>query len=58
MSIATENRQPAPRSPLVRLAARHPVASFLVMLYAIAWTVLLPVVLQARGLLALPINLS
>jgi uncharacterized protein len=58
MSIATENRQPAPRSPLVRLAARHPVASFLAMLYAIAWTVFLPVVLQARGLLTLPIDLS
>ena len=58
MSIATENQQPAPRSPLVRSAARHPVASFLVMLYAITWTVFLPVVLQARGLLALPIDLS
>jgi uncharacterized protein len=58
MSIATENRQPAPRSPLVRLAARHPVASFLAMLYAIAWTVFVPVILQARGLLALPIDLS
>ena len=33
-------------------------ASFLVMLYAIVWTVFLPVVLQARGLLALPIDLS
>jgi membrane protease YdiL (CAAX protease family) len=40
------------------MAARHPVASFLVMLYAITWTVFLPVVLQARGLLALPIDLS
>ena len=58
MSKATENRQPAPRSPLVRLAARRPVASFLVMLYAITWAVFLPVVLQARGLLALPIDLS
>jgi membrane protease YdiL (CAAX protease family) len=42
----------------VRLVARRPVASFLVMLYAIVWTVFLPVVLQARGLLALPIDLS
>ncbi len=40
------------------MVARHPVASFLVMLYAITWTVFLPVVLQARGLLALPIDLS
>ena len=37
---------------------RHPVAAFLVMLYAIAWSVFLPVVLQARGLLALPVDLS
>ena len=33
-------------------------AAFLVMLYAIAWSVSLPVVLQARGLLALPVDLS
>jgi uncharacterized protein len=57
MSIATENQQPAPSS-LVRLVARRPVAAFLVMLYAITWSVFLPVVLQARGLLALPIDLS
>ncbi|HZA46577.1 MAG TPA: hypothetical protein VE568_14960 [Rubrobacter sp.] len=37
---------------------RHPVAAFLVMLYAIAWSVSLPVVLRARGLLALPVDLS
>jgi uncharacterized protein len=55
---ATENRQPAPLSPLKRLVVRHPVAAFLVMLYAIAWSVFLPVVLQARGLLALPVDLS
>jgi uncharacterized protein len=58
MPAATENRQPAPRSPLVRLVVRHPVTAFLVMLYAIAWSVFLPVVLQARELLALPIELS
>ena len=57
MSKATENRQPAPSS-FVRLVARRPVASFLVMLYAIAWSVSLPVVLRARGLLALPVDLS
>ncbi len=45
-------------SPLKRLVACHPVAAFLVMLYAIAWSVFLPVVLQARGLLALPIDLT
>ena len=58
MPTTTENWQPAPHSPLRRLVVRHPVAAFLVMLYAIAWTVFLPVVLQARGLLALPIELT
>ena len=58
MPTATENRQPDPLPPLKRLVACHPVAAFLVMLYAIAWTVFLPVVLQARGLLALPVDLS
>ena len=58
MPTVTENRQPAPLSPLKRLVVRHPVAAFLVMLYAIAWTVFLPVVLQARELLALPVDLS
>ena len=58
MPTATENRQPAPLSPLKRLVVRQPVAAFLVMLYAIAWGVFLPVVLQARGLLALPVDLS
>jgi membrane protease YdiL (CAAX protease family) len=58
MPTATENRQPTPLSPLKRLVVCHPVAAFLVMLYAIAWTVFLPVVLQARGLLALPVDLS
>ena len=58
MPTATENRQPTPLSPLKRLVIRHPVAAFLLMLYAIAWSVFLPVVLQARGLLALPVDLS
>ena len=58
MPTATENRQPAPLSWLKRLVVRHPVAAFLVMLYAIAWGVFLPVVLQARGLLVLPVDLS
>jgi membrane protease YdiL (CAAX protease family) len=34
------------------------VAAFLIMLYAIAWSVFLPVVLQARGLLTLPVDLT
>jgi membrane protease YdiL (CAAX protease family) len=58
MPTATENQQPTPLSPLKRLVVRHPVAAFLLMLYAIAWSVFLPVVLQARGLLALPVDLS
>jgi membrane protease YdiL (CAAX protease family) len=58
LPAVTENRQPTPLSPLKRLVVRNPVAAFLLMLYAIAWTVFLPVVLQARGLLALPVDLS
>jgi membrane protease YdiL (CAAX protease family) len=58
MPTATGNRQPAPPFPLKRLVVRHPVATFLLMLYTIAWGVFLPVVLQARGLLALPVDLS
>ena len=58
MPAVTENRQPTPPSPLKRLVVSNPVAAFLLMLYAIAWTVFLPVVLQARGLLALPVDLS
>jgi membrane protease YdiL (CAAX protease family) len=58
MPTATESRQPAPSSSLARLVVRRPVAAFLVMLYAVAWGVFLPVVLQARGLLALPIDLT
>jgi membrane protease YdiL (CAAX protease family) len=56
---ANENRKAAyPSSSLRGLVARHPVAAFLIMLYAITWIVFLPVVLQGRGLLALPIDLS
>ena len=58
MPAATENRQPASHSTLGRLVVRHPVASFLLMLYVITWAVFLPVVLQARWLLALPVDLS
>jgi hypothetical protein len=38
ISKAAEDRQPVPPSSFVRLVARRPVASFLVMLYAIVWT--------------------
>ena len=58
MYRAIENRRSAHHFPLVRLVARRPVAAFLVMVYAVAWTVFLPVVLQAWGLLALPIDLT
>ena len=58
MPAATENRQLALISSLTRLVVRRPVAAFLLMLYGIAWGVFLPVVLQARGLLALPIDLT
>jgi hypothetical protein len=58
MPTITENRRSAARSGLRHLVARHPIAAFLLMLYAVTWTVFLPVVLQGRGLLALPIDLS
>jgi CAAX protease family protein len=58
VSTATENEQPANPSSLKGVVARHPVAAFLIMLYAITWIIFLPVVLQGRGLLALPIDLS
>jgi membrane protease YdiL (CAAX protease family) len=58
MSTTTENRQPAPRSTPSRLVASHPILAFLTMLYAITWTIFLPVVLQGRGLLTLPVDLS
>ena len=58
MSSATQNRRPANTSSLGSLVARRPVAAFLLMVYAITWAAFLPVVLQAWGLLALPIDLS
>jgi membrane protease YdiL (CAAX protease family) len=59
VSTANENRTPAYYASSLRdLVARHPIAAFLIMLYAITWIVFLPVVLQGRGLLALPIDLS
>ena len=58
MYTATENRQPANSSSLRRLVVRHPLAAFLAMVYAITWIIFLPAVLQGRGLLALPVDLS
>ena len=39
MSTAIDNQQPTTRSTLRRLVARRPVLAFLVMAYAIAWTI-------------------
>ncbi len=58
MSTATQNRRPANTSSLGRLVAHRPVAAFLLMVYAVAWTVFLPAVFQARGLLSLPFDLT
>jgi membrane protease YdiL (CAAX protease family) len=59
VSTATENPQPASSSSsLRRFVARCPVAAFLVMLYSVTWIIFLPVVLQGRGLLVLPIGIS
>ena len=42
MSVPSATRQPAPRSALRRLVARHPVAAFLVMVYSLICIVALP----------------
>jgi membrane protease YdiL (CAAX protease family) len=51
MSEPTTTRQPTPRSALRRLVARHPVAAFLVMVYAVNIAVALPPVLTRRDIL-------
>src|SRR3712207_415071 len=58
MSTIANNKQPPDSSSLQGAVARRPVAAFLVMVYAITWIIFLPVVLQGRGLLALPVDLS
>jgi membrane protease YdiL (CAAX protease family) len=59
MPTITEGQQPTnSSSSLRRPVTRQPVLGFLVMLYTITWIIFLPVVLQGRGLLALPIDLS
>ena len=58
MPRATENRQPTSTSSLEGMVASHPVAAFLVMVYVITWVIFLPAVLQGRGLLVLPVELS
>ncbi len=59
MPTANMMEQPAnPSSSLRRLVARHPVATFMFIIYAVVWAVFLPAVLQSRGLLALPVDLT
>jgi hypothetical protein len=55
MSALTATRQPAPHSALRRLVVRHPVAAFLVMVYAVNIAVALPTV--RTHLASLPVNL-
>ena len=59
MSTATEYQQPASSSSsLRRFLSRCPVAAIMVMPFTVTWIIFLPVVLQGRGLLALPIGIS
>src|SRR5215204_721190 len=57
MSTATRTQPSAPASSLRRTVARHPVTAFLMMAYAIGWTIFLPVVLSEGGFDFLPIRL-
>jgi len=50
MSTPTATQQPAPHSALRRLVARHPVAAFLVMVYAVTIAVVLPPVLTRHDI--------
>jgi hypothetical protein len=59
VSTATEYQQPASSSSsLRRFLSRCPVAAIMVMPFTVTWIIFLPVVLQGRGLLALPIGIS
>jgi membrane protease YdiL (CAAX protease family) len=57
MSTATGTRPLATASSLRGVVARHPVTAFLVMAYAIGWTIFLPVLLSEEGFGLLPIRL-
>src|SRR6266566_3334804 len=50
MSTPTATQQPAPLSALRRLVARHPVAAFLLMVYAVNIAVVLPPVLTRHDI--------
>ncbi len=58
MSTISNNKRTPGSSTLKKAVSRRPVAAFLIMVYAITWIIFLPVVLQERGLLALPVDLS
>ena len=51
MSVPAAARRPAPHSAPRRLVTRHPVAAFLVMVYAVSSAVALPQVLTRRDIL-------
>ena len=57
MSTATANQPSATSSSLRRVVARHPMTAFLVMAYAIGWTIFLTVVLSEEGFGLLPFRL-
>jgi membrane protease YdiL (CAAX protease family) len=54
MSTATQNQQTPKSFSLKPLVARHPIAAFLVMVYAFGWTILM----AAAGYFGLPMLLS
>jgi membrane protease YdiL (CAAX protease family) len=58
MSAPTSTQQPAPHSALGSLVARHPVASFLVMVYTVNTVVALPPVRTHTDILPLPFGLA
>ncbi len=58
MSTTTANQPSAAASSLERLVARHPVTAFLLMAYALGWTIFSPVIFSGLGFIALPIDPS
>ena len=58
MTMATENLQPSnSSSSLKAVAARHPVAAFLLMAFVFSWTIMLPLLLSESGFGVVPIKL-